>query len=129
MMKKIKSLSEKRLIVQATLNGKPASFLLDTGATVGLIDKGVRKKYGLEKGKAFPRPLVGAGGEFTAYYCNTFAHLQDRTLTQFLLADIDSIVQSIKQQTGIEIQGIISLPQMQFAHISLDADDNLIILE
>lgn len=128
-MMKIKSLSDKRLIVQATLNGKPASFLLDTGASVGLIDRSIRKKYGLEMGRAFPHSLVGAGGEFTAYYCNTFAKLQDRTITQFLLADIDNVVASIKRQTGIEIQGIISLPQMQFAHISLDADDNLIILE
>ena len=122
---KIKSLSEKRLIVQATLNGKPASFLLDTGASVGLIDQRIRKKYGLERGRAFPHTLVGAGGEFTAYYCNTFARLQDRTLAQFLLADIDSVVESIKRQ----IQGIISLPQMQFARISIDADDSLIILE
>lgn len=128
-MMKIKSLSEKRLIVQATLNGKPASFLLDTGASVGLIDQRIRKKYALERGRAFPHTLVGAGGEFTAYYCNTFAKLQDRTLTQFLLADIDSVVESIKRQTGIEIQGIISLPQMQFARISIDADDSLIILE
>lgn len=128
-MMKIKSLSDKRLIVQATLNGKPASFLLDTGASVGLIDRSIRKKYGLERGRAFPHSLVGAGGEFTAYYCNTFAKLQDRTITQFLLADIDNVVASIKRQTGIEIQGIISLPQMQFVHISLDADDNLIILE
>ena len=128
-MMKIKSQSDKRLIVQATLNGKPASFLLDTGASVGLIDRSIRKKYGLERGRAFPHSLVGAGGEFTAYYCNTFAKLQDRTITQFLLADIDNVVACIKRQTGIEIQGIISLPQMQFAHISLDADDNLIILE
>lgn len=128
-MQKIKSLSDKRLIVQATLNGKPASFLLDTGASVGLIDRDIRKKYGLVRGRAFPHTLVGAGGEFTAYYCNTFAYLHGRALSQFLLADIRSVVESIKQQTGIEIQGIISLPQMQFARISLDADDSLIILE
>lgn len=128
-MKEIKSLSEKRLIVQATLNGKPANLLLDTGATVGLLSRDIRKKYGLVKGKPFGNKLVGAGGEFTAYYCNTFAYLQDRVLTQFLLADISSIIDSIKAQTGIEIQGIISLPQMQFAHIKLDADDSLVILE
>ncbi len=128
-MQKIKSLSDKRLIVQATLNGKPASFLLDTGASVGLIDRDIRKKYGLVRGRAFPHTLVGAGGEFTAYYCNTFAYLHGRVLSQFLLADIRNVVESIKQQTGIEIQGIISLPQMQFASISLDADDSLIILE
>ena len=128
-MQKIQSLSKERLIVQALLNGKPANLLLDTGATVGLLSQSARKKFGLLKGKAFGSKLVGAGGEFTAYYCNTFAHLQDRVLTQFLLADIDSVIDSVKRQTGVEIVGIISLPQMQFAHISLDADDSLIILE
>ena len=39
MMKKINSLSEKRLIVECNVNGKTAAFLIDTGASIGLIDK------------------------------------------------------------------------------------------
>ena len=68
-MKKIKSLSEKRLIIPAKLNGKDANFLIDTGATVALISDRIKKKYGLIVGRKFPGSLVGAGGSFSAYYC------------------------------------------------------------
>jgi len=128
-MKKIKSLSEKRLIIPAKLNGKDANFLIDTGATVALISDRLKKKYGLIVGRRFPGSLVGAGGSFSAYYCNTPATLEDKTLTQFLLADIDNVVESIKRETGIEIHGIISLPQMQFVGMQIDANDHLVILE
>lgn len=128
-MKKIKSLSEKRLIIPARLNGKDANFLVDTGATVALISDRIKKKYGLIVGREFPGSLIGAGGSFSAYYCNTPATLEDKTLTQFLLADISNVAESIKRETGIEIHGIISLPQMQFVGMQIDANDHLIILE
>lgn len=128
-MKKIKSLSEKRLIIPAKLNGKDANFLIDTGATVGLISDRIRKKYGLIVGRKFPGSLVGAGGSFSAYYCNTPATLEDKTLTQFLLADISNVAESIKRETGIEIHGIISLPQMEFVGMQIDANDHMIIIE
>lgn len=128
-MKQIKSLSEKRLIVTAKLNGKDANFLIDTGATVALVSESIKKKYGLSVGKKFPKPLVGAGGEFHAYYCNTPATLEGKTLTQFLLADISNVAKSIKAETGIDIHGIISLPQMKFVGMQIDANDNMIILE
>lgn len=128
-MKKIKSLSEKRLIVTAQLNGKDANFLIDTGATVALVSERIKKEYGLIVGKKFPGMLVGAGGNFNAYYCNTPAYIEGKPLTQFLLTNIGNIVDSIKRETGIEIQGIISLPQMQFVGMQIDANDHLIILE
>ena len=128
-MKKIKSLSEKRIIITAQLNGKDANFLIDTGATVALVSDRLKKKYDLVVGKKFPQPLVGAGGNFKAYYCNTPAYIEGKPLTQFLIADIDNVIASIKKETGIEIQGIISLPQMQFVGMQIDANDYLIILE
>ncbi len=128
-MQKIKSLSEKRLIVTAKMNGKDANFLIDTGATVALVSEHIKKKFGLMVGKRFPKPLVGAGGNFYAYYCNTPAYIEGKPLTQFLIADIDNVVDSIKRETGIEIHGIIALPQMQFVGMQIDANDHLIILE
>lgn len=124
-----KSLSDSRLIIEATLNGKVARFLLDTGATVGLLSDSVVRKYRLMQGKKFPRSLVGAGGEFTAHYCLTFAYIDSKPITQFLIADIDNVVRSIREETGIEIAGIISLPQMKQAGIQIDANDNLILIE
>lgn len=122
----IRSISDKRIIITARLNGKDANFLVDTGATVGVIDERVRKKYGLVIGKKFPKPLVGAGGEFDAYFCHTPAYIGNIPLSQFLLADIREVVRAINSQTGMEIQGIISLAQMRFAGMVINTKDNTI---
>ena len=125
----MKSLSEKRLIVQCAINGEVARFLLDTGASVGIINWRERKKYQIKVGGRFPHTLQGAGGEIDAYYCNTFVFYQARTIAQFLLADIDNVVESIKQETGITIQGIIGLQQMKDTGIDIDANSNEITIE
>lgn len=67
----IASKSNKRLIIEGVVNNKVASFLIDTGASVGLIDKNQIKKYGLTKGPKYNGTLVGAGGELsTPSICN-----------------------------------------------------------
>jgi predicted aspartyl protease len=129
-MDRIKSKSDKRLIVETTVNNKTAYFLIDTGASVGMIDSNQRKKYDLEKGKKYSGTLVGAGGEIKdVHHCNVFVNIKDTKIPQFLLADISQVVQSIEAQTGIRILGIISLTQCKIANISLDCNDNEIILE
>lgn len=129
-MKRIKSISDKRLIVEGKVNDKTAYFLLDTGASIALIDRTKREKFELKEGKRYNGTIVGAGGEMrNIRHCDTFVHFEGRVIPQFLLADIGGVVESIKRETGIEILGIISLPQMRFANISLDMNDNEIILE
>lgn len=129
-MIRIQSKSNKRLIVECVVNGKTASFLIDTGASVGLIDNNQRKKYNLAVGNKYKGTLIGAGGEITnAKICNTIIHIGDKLINQFLLVDISDIVNSIKRECGVEILGLIGLPQMKFAGINIDANDNLIILE
>lgn len=127
---RLKSESDKRLIVQCTVNGKYAYFLIDTGAAIGLMDYNQRKKYCLEKGKAYHGKLVGVGGEMNnVYYCNTFVNIENKTIPQFLLADISDIVKSIKLSTGIEILGIIGLPQMAMIGMNIDVNSNEFWLE
>lgn len=129
-MKQIHSQSDKRLIVEGLVNGRAAYFLIDTGASVGLMDYDQRKDYELEVGRKFSGTVVGAGGEMRGVkHCNTFVHMEDKVIPQFLLADIGDVVKSIKRETGIEILGIISLPQMKMCGIQIDANDNLIIIE
>lgn len=83
-MEQIKSLSEKRLIVECDVNGKKGNFLIDMGATVALIDRSKVKKFGLLTGRRYLGTLVGAGGEIEGvYYCNTFAYLAGKTIPQF----------------------------------------------
>ena len=129
-MRQIFSKSDKRLIVEGLVNGKAAHFLVDTGASVALMDYGQGREYELSVGRKFPGEVVGAGGEMKGVrYCNTFAYIGGRPVSQFLLADIGHVVKSIRNETGIEILGIISLPQMKFCGIQIDANDNLIIME
>lgn len=129
-MERIKSISDKRLIIEGRVNDKSAYFLIDTGASLALMDYDQRDKYDLEVGKRFHGSVVGAGGEMrNVKYCNTFVNIGNKVIPQFLLADISDVVESIKRETGIKILGIISLPQMKMANISLDCNDNLIILE
>jgi hypothetical protein len=129
-MEKIRSLSDKRLIVECTVNGRQGNFLVDTGASVGLIAEDRVRKFGLLEGRRYPGTLIGAGGEISGVrYCNTFANLKGKDIPQFLIADISAVRESIRRETGVEILGIISLPQMKIAGMQVDANDNLIIIE
>lgn len=129
-MNRIKSKSDKRLIIEGLVNGKPACFLVDTGASVGLIHYDKRKEYDLLVGRKYNGTLVGAGGEMrNIRYCDTFVHFEDKVIPQFLLADIDDVVKSIKRETGIEILGIIGLKQMALVGMNIDANSNEVWLE
>lgn len=129
-MRRIKSLSDKRLIIEGLVNGKPARFLLDSGASVALIDKDKKKEYDLKEGKRYNGTLIGAGGEMrNVRHCDTFVEFEGKTIPQFLLADISGVVKSIKRETGIEILGIISLPQMSFIGMNIDINSSEVWLE
>lgn len=129
-MERIKSLSEKRLIIEGLVNNKPAYFLLDSGASVALIDKDRKKEYGLKEGRRFEGTIIGAGGEMrNVRHCDTFVHFGGKVIPQFLLADISGVVKSIKKETGIEILGIISLPQMSMIGMNLDINNLEVWLE
>lgn len=129
-MKRIKSLSKKRLIIEAQVNDKAAHFLIDTGASVAIMDNNQRKEYGLKEGRKFGSPIVGAGGEMrNVRHCETFAYFEGKAIPQFLLADISGVVESIKRETGIEILGIISLPQMSIIGMNIDVNSQELWLE
>lgn len=129
-MKRLKSLNDKRLIVECQLNGENVMMLLDTGASAGLIDRRAAKRYDLKSTRDFPGTLTGAGGELRRVkICDTFAYLMGKPMTQFLIADIEDVVESILRETGMTIAGIIGLPQMKLAGIRIDANDNEIIIE
>ena len=112
------------------MNGKPACFLIDTGASVGLMDGSQRKRYGLQTGMKYRGTIVGAGGKIDdVKVCNTFLHFEGKLIPQFLTADIGNVVESIEKETGIKILGILSLPQMKIAGMGIDANDNDLIIE
>lgn len=129
-MKQFKSLSDKRLIIESEVNGKKGFFLIDTGASVGLIAEDKVKKFDIVRGRKYPGSLVGAGGEMEdVYYCNTLVRFGGKDIPQFLITDISGVRNSIERETGIEILGIIGLSQMKITSMQVDANDNMIIIE
>lgn len=114
-------ISNKRPIVECAIGDKPAAFLLDTGASVAFIDRAFINEYALAEGKKYHGKVMGAGGEMRGVrYCHSFVTLPNgKDVAQFLLADISGVRASIKEETGIEIVGIISWPQMKMAGITL----------
>mgnify|MGYP002559159639 FL=1 len=129
-MKQFKSLSDKRLIIEAEVNGKKGFFLIDTGASVGLIAEDKVKKFDIVRGRKYPGSLIGAGGEMEdVYYCNTLVRFGGKDIPQFLITDISGVRNSIERETGIEILGIIGLSQMKIASMQVDANDNMITIE
>lgn len=114
-------LSTKRPIVECSIGGKPANFLLDTGASVAFIDRTFINEYALTEGKKYHGSVVGAGGTMRSVrYCHSLVDLPNgKQAAQFLLADISAVRESIKEETGINIVGIISWPQMKMAGIKL----------
>lgn len=126
----MKSLSDKRLLINGKVNGQDWPFLIDTGATIGLIDERLLKKLKLSKGKKANVSLIGAGGEInTSYMCNTPVQFGDKQVGQFIFSDISNIIESIYKQTGFKIAGILSLPQMKFIGMQVDTCHNSIEFE
>lgn len=122
----LKSESDKRIIVQGTINGKKAYMLVDTGAVAGILDKSAVKEYGLKVNKSKKFSMEGAGGKFNAYLCETPLFIGDKLMYQFLVADISNLVKSIHRETLIEIAGIISLSQMKGLNIEINTANNYI---
>lgn len=120
-MKRVKSETEKRLIVEVKVNGKSAYMLIDTGASAGMIDVNQADDFDVVVGNKYCGSIVGAGGEMQdVRHTHTMAEFEGKKIPQFLLADISNIVRSIKRETGIKILGIISLKQMQVIGLNID---------
>ena len=115
-----RSLSDKRILVKVQVNEKDGVMLLDTGASLSMIDESKSGYYGFRKGVKFAGTIQGAGGEISAYHAkNLMVNLEGIAMYQFITADISSIVASIRRETGITVCGIIGLPQMKAAEIKI----------
>ena len=60
------------------------------------------------------------------FYCNTSVVLNGKIIPQFLIANIDGVIDSIEKETGVTIEGILSLYQMKMYDVEIYTKDNLI---
>lgn len=123
-----KSISDKRIIIPVNINGKEANMLVDTGASIGIVDIDCRKKYEFDLGSELGGTIVGVGGEsMQAYHTkNLDMDIQGVKLYQFIAMNIDSVKNSIRREIGITINGIIGLTQIKMSEMKIDADNGVI---
>ena len=97
-------------IIEGKLNGKIAYFLLDTGASISVIDKNQFEKYGvIEVGKS-DTGVVGYGGTDSELNIleNVNVYVGNTNLTgEFHGKNIKTIVQTINKSSGYKVVGIL----------------------
>lgn len=121
--------TSKRPIISVSVNGKPAYMLVDTGASVGLIDVNARKLYGFDCGLPYAGSVTGVGGDVGVWHTKKLAvDIVGVPLVQFLTSDIMSVADSIQRETGIRISGIIGWKQINGAEMKI-MEDKVIIGE
>ena len=121
----------KKPIIEATLNGKKAFFLLDTGSDLTLLNKEEIDKYGF---KIFMREneshaAVGIGGmtnEITSAYKVHLELGSTRIITNYLAFDMSELVNAIDKSSGVEISGIIGSDAMKRYGIIIDYKNKVI---
>lgn len=117
--------STKRPVIKARLLGAERFFLLDTGASVGMIDSRVK---GLHPSHRKVDIVDASGDEMSLPVLNDFVTAGGRTLGQFLLTDLKGVRDSIARETGLRIDGIIGYAQMKSLGIVIDTDKNVITI-
>ena len=123
-----KVLHKDRLIIAVEINGKAANMLVDTGASLSLIDIGRMKEYGFKKRTKLQGTISGIGGQQKEVWHtkDLDVKIQGIPLHQFVTTDISDVCESIRKATGITVHGIIGLPQIKAAEMKIDAENGII---
>jgi hypothetical protein len=107
---KIKSLQSKP-IVEVTLNGKKAYFIIDTGADISVINAAVAEKYGFETVKdysGYTAKGISNHDEKFMKVKNALVLLDSVQMrTEFFAFDMEHLAKSIEERTTYRVVGII----------------------
>ena len=105
-------------VIEVTLNGKKAYFLIDTGSDITILNARDTKKYGFGIVKrAFENhSLVGLGGSVASIYSTYDVELKvgsSRVMNRYLAHDLSRVVKRMEEKISIRISGIIGSDLMK----------------
>lgn len=123
-----KFVTDKRPIIEVAINGKKAYMLVDTGASIGVIDSLRLDEYGVGMGSSLGGTVTGVGGsqEEVRHTKNCTVDVGGVKLYQFVTFNLSSVASSIERETGIEISGIIGTTQIKMSEMKIDLDNGYI---
>ena len=96
-------------IIDVVVNGVTVNMLIDTGASVNIINS--ESVYKFKGAKLYgEKRLVTVGSNTRANLLNNIvAKVKERNVSGFMAIDITSLQESILSETRIEIDGIIGV--------------------
>ena len=123
-----KILSKQRPIINISINGKTAPVLIDTGASMSILDICQKKNYDFDIRNKMNVSIIGVGGKQNdAYHVkNANIDLQGIPLYQFATMDISNVVESIHKATGIRVSGILGTGHIKLLEMKIDLENDVI---
>lgn len=120
-----KLLHKKRPIIRLTIDGVGRYALLDTGASLSIVNEDIANK-----GREYHAAVIGAGGEqLNLYYPkDTAVDIWGIRLTNFLVGDISAVRRSIKRETGLEIDMIVGSSDIKSSEMKIDLYNDIVKL-
>lgn len=118
-------------VVDVSLNGRPATFVVDTGAGRTVIHKPHAQSFGLQEGGGPVGTAIGAGGStaVSRVGVNDLTIATTRTaLTGIFALDLAHVVKALDPIVGSPVHGIIGQDVMQAQHAIIDVQQSRLYL-
>ena len=117
-------LSDKRPIIKISINGNNAYALVDTGASLNLIDDNQLKSFKVSR-RFKMGDAQGVGGSTELYHVNNCkVDIEGVPVYQFVSSDLSNIVNSIEAETNIKISCILGIPAIKEAELIINPSTN-----
>lgn len=118
-------------IVVGTLNGKQAYFIMDSGASVSILDETQSKDYEFRVGTESPGEISGYGGNSSPK--DTYDVNVEIGGVKFdgiyRSQDLTNIISVVKESTGLNVVGIVGSNIMKEIGLIIDYDTNSLYLK
>ena len=119
-------------VVGVSVNGRPATFVVDTGAGRTVIHQPHAQSFGLEPGAGPVGRAIGAGGSTSVSRAavNNLTIATTRTaLTGIFALDLSHVVKALDPIVGSPVHGIIGQDVMQAQHAIIDVQQARLYLK
>ena len=116
-------------IIEAVINGVTVNMLIDTGASVNIINS--ESVYKFKGAKMYgEKHLVTVGSNTRANSLrNVEASIKGRAVTDFITLDLTSLQGSIQAETRLEIDGIIGVNGIKQLGMIIDLSRGLVTIK
>ena len=116
-------------IIEAVINGVTVNMLIDTGASVNIINS--ESVYKFKGAKLYgEKHLVTVGSNTRANSLrNVEALVKGRSVTDFITLDLTSLQGSIQAETRLEIDGIIGVNGIKQLGMIIDLSRGIVTIK